>query len=136
MPPGLLPCSHHLHFSAHICFSKRGHTNWGFFIIICNNYKTIFLVFVQIWQKMWILVTLVPPGLPPFTQNLKIYWGAHLGILTGDFLSLYVTIRKKISLPKHCKKSNLGQFNALWAAPLFSTPYFFCTNINYKTFAY
>ena len=32
--------------------------------------KLFFLFFVQIWQKMWYLVTLAPPEHPPFTQNL------------------------------------------------------------------
>ena len=69
-PHGLLPSSQHLIFAAQILITTRLHTNWGFSFIICNNYKTIFLVFVQIWQKLWISVILVPPGLPPFTQNL------------------------------------------------------------------
>ena len=31
--------------------------------------KLFFLVFVQIVQKMWFLVTLAPPGLSPFTEK-------------------------------------------------------------------
>ena len=40
------------------------------FYYYMKELENFFLVFVQIWQKMWFLVTLAPPGLPPLTQNL------------------------------------------------------------------
>ena len=75
-------------------------------------------LFTKILSKKAFLAILAPPGLPPVSKTnffLQIYCGGHQGILTGTFLSIFASIRKKYFwfFKKKCKKlANCPHFSA------------------------
>ena len=66
-PPGLPSFIWNLFFSPDILSRSLGHTHWGVFIIICNNYKKIFCFFSKKFTK-W---ANCPYFRPPWGANLK-----------------------------------------------------------------
>ena len=82
-PPGLLPLSQNLFFPQIYSLVHMGILIEVFLLLYERIRKHFFLVFVQIWQKMWFLVTLAPPGLPLFSENL-IFSLDIVGRIPGD----------------------------------------------------
>ena len=99
------------------------------FLFLYERIRKLFLCFLFKYGKKCGFWTLQHPlSIPPLpkTQFLQIQWREHLGILTGFFLSLYVTIRKFVFcfFLNMQKIGQLPHFRPPWGVNLIPTQNF------------